>query len=70
MIELTEEQRQEIREAGEPFYLTDPDTKQEYVLLRAESYAKVRDILEEERTRQAIAKVARRNAAGRIQDEP
>jgi len=39
MIELTEEQRQQVRQAsGEAARAIDPDTKQEYVLIRAELY--------------------------------
>ena len=38
-MDLTEELRRKIREVkGEPLVLTDPETKQEYVLLRAEVY--------------------------------
>jgi hypothetical protein len=41
-MELTEEQRQKIREANaESIVLTDPETKQEYVLLRADVYERL-----------------------------
>jgi hypothetical protein len=39
MIELSEEQRQELQGAGDrPVRLIDPQTGQEYVILRAEVY--------------------------------
>ena len=48
MIELTEQQRREVRGAGEaPIRLTDPDTKAEYVVLRAELYERMRRVFEE-----------------------
>lgn len=46
MIELTEEQRRELRGAGEaPVRLVDPETKQEYVAVRAEVYARLQGLL-------------------------
>src|SRR5207302_2441155 len=45
MIELTEEQRQEMRQAnGEAPRAIDPDTKQEYVLIRAELYERMKTL--------------------------
>jgi hypothetical protein len=41
-MELTEEQRQRMREAnGEPIVLIDPETNQRYVLLRADLYERL-----------------------------
>ncbi len=45
MIELTEEQRRALSEGGSP-NLVDPQTKQEYVLVRAEVFAKLRAIVD------------------------
>jgi hypothetical protein len=48
MIELTHEQRREVRDAGEaPVRLTDPETKAEYVVLKAELYERMRRAFEE-----------------------
>ena len=45
MIELTAEQRQEVRQAnGEAPRAIDPDTKQEYVLIRAELYERMKTL--------------------------
>jgi hypothetical protein len=41
-MQLTEEQSQKVREAnGEPIVITDPQTRQEYVLLRADVYQRL-----------------------------
>jgi len=42
MLELTQEQRQEVRHAGE-----NPDTRAEYIVLRAEVYERMRRAFEE-----------------------
>jgi hypothetical protein len=47
MIELTEEQRREVRRADGPVRVTDPDTKAEYVVLKAEFYERMRRVFEE-----------------------
>lgn len=45
-LHLTEEQRQEVRRANrEPVRLTDPETQQEYVLLRAEAYERLKSLV-------------------------
>ncbi|HYT90175.1 MAG TPA: hypothetical protein VEL76_15815 [Gemmataceae bacterium] len=46
MIELTKEQRQELNRP-EPMAL-DPETKEEYVLVRKEVYARLRAVLEDD----------------------
>jgi PHD/YefM family antitoxin component YafN of YafNO toxin-antitoxin module len=70
-IELTEPQQQALDAAGdEPVQVVDPRTKAVFVLLRAEDYESLREILEEERGQKAIASVALRNAAGRMNEEP
>ncbi len=47
MIELTEEQRREVRRVDGPVRLTDPETKAEYVVLKAEVYEQMRRVFEE-----------------------
>jgi hypothetical protein len=48
MIELTLEQRQAVAQQGEaPPRAVDPDTHTTYVLLREETYARVKDLLDE-----------------------
>ena len=45
MIELTREQRQAIGTAEQPPEAIDPETGQEYLLIRREIYEKVRRVL-------------------------
>ncbi len=48
-IELTQKQRREVVQAGDrPVRLTDPETKAEFVVLRAEVYERMRRALEAE----------------------
>jgi hypothetical protein len=48
MLELTRDQRQGVRVAGDsPLRLTDPETKSEYVVLKAELYERMRRVFEE-----------------------
>ena len=44
MIELTEQQRQEVRKNG-PIRLIDPETHQQYVLVRQEVYDQLAGLL-------------------------
>jgi hypothetical protein len=45
-LELTAEERRELRQANrEPVRLTDPDTNQEYVLVRADIYDRLKSLL-------------------------
>jgi hypothetical protein len=47
MIELTEEQRRALSETGDiPPTVVDPETKETYVLLRADVYARLRAIVD------------------------
>jgi hypothetical protein len=48
MIELTEQQRRELRAAGWPQRVVNPDTQEQFVLLHAEMYERVRALLEQE----------------------
>jgi hypothetical protein len=48
MIELTQEQRQEVRRAEDgSVRLADPDTKAVYVIVTAERYERMRRVFEE-----------------------
>ena len=48
MIELTPEQRREVKEAnGDAVRALDPDTRQEYVLVCAEVYERLQALLSE-----------------------
>ncbi len=69
MIELTEEQRSAV-EQGDPIRVMAPDLGKEVVVLRADLYDTVRELLEEERQRRIIARIAMRNAATRMNDLP
>jgi len=45
-LQLTEEEKRELRQTnGKPVRLTDPETKQEYVLIRAEAYDRLKALL-------------------------
>ena len=49
MTSLTQEQRQLVEQAGgEPVRLADAETRQEYVILRADIYDRMRHLLKEE----------------------
>ena len=56
MISLTLEQRQEIQRAGgEPVWLADPETRTEYVLLKAEVNDRIRAFLDDTRSAYPLA---------------
>jgi hypothetical protein len=68
MIELTEKQREAVRN-GQAIRLAAPEIGEDIVLLRATQYEKVRELVEDQRDQQAILqysmaqaeKVAREN---------
>ena len=66
MTTITAEQRQATIEAGDsPVELADPQTGISYVLIRADVYRKMQELLESDedcREHQAWAKLARRRA--------
>jgi hypothetical protein len=66
MIELTEEQRREL-ERPEPIAV-DPQTKEEYVLVRRDVYARLKSALDDPDPRDAYAAIDR--AFAPIWDEP
>jgi hypothetical protein len=55
MIELTEKQQYELKSNSGPVRVMDPATRTEYVLVRADVYARLQQILEqaEDETEQA-----------------
>jgi PHD/YefM family antitoxin component YafN of YafNO toxin-antitoxin module len=70
-IPLTKEQQQAIDSVGStPPEVVDPRTSAAYVLIPADEYEAVREVLIEERRQKTIRTVALRNAAGRIQEVP
>jgi hypothetical protein len=71
-IQLTSQQQQILDSQVDdvPPRVVDPRTNTAYVLVAEADYDAVRDILEDERLRQAIHNVALRNAVGRMDDAP
>lgn len=70
-IQLTPQQQQILDTQGSDLLrAVDPRTNEAYVLVAEGEYEIVRELLEDERQRQAIHAVALRNAAGRIDDVP
>jgi len=70
-IQLTPQQQQILDTQGiDVLRVVDPRTNEAYVLVAEGEYESVRELLEEERQRQAIHAVALRNATGRIEDLP
>ncbi len=66
---ITQELQQALEQAGDaPVELTDPRTNTSYVLVRSDVYHEMRELLEDERSRAAIAKIAKRNAAARMEE--
>ena len=69
MIELTEAQRKAVMK-GEPVRVSAPEIGGELVLLSAATYEECREIVEDERARAAIAKVALGTAVQWAQENP
>jgi hypothetical protein len=69
MLELTEKQRQAIRQ-GEAVLMADPELGEEVVLLRAELYETIRELLEDEREKAGWAKLAAASRAGWARENP
>lgn len=68
-IELTEQQQQALDESPETEpAVIDPRNHTTYILVPASEYESVREIIEDERRRRAIAATALRNAVGRMQE--
>ena len=70
-IELTAQQQQALdTERNELPRLVDPRSNAVYVLVPEGEYETIREVLDDERRRQAIHVVALRNAVGRMDDCP
>ena len=70
-IELTAQQQQSLDAPGEdPPRVLDPRTRATYVLVPEGAYEVVREAIEDDRRQQAIRVVGRRNAVGRMDEEP
>lgn len=71
MMRLTEEQQRAVDETEvKPPQIVDPRTNEAYVLIPANDYEAVRELLDEERRQEAIHRIALRNAARRMQEAP
>ena len=69
-IELTDQQQHAVDALGEkPARLVDPRTNAAYVLLPAEIYESVREILDDEKQQKALRSVGLRNAIGRMNED-
>ena len=69
-IELTDQQQHAVDALGEePARLVDPRTNAAYVLLPAEIYECVREILDDEKQQKALRSVGLRNAIGRMNED-
>jgi hypothetical protein len=68
-IQLTDQQKQAARN-GEAVRLTVPELDSDFVLLRAEKYELIRDLLEDEREKAAWAKLARKAADRWAEENP
>jgi hypothetical protein len=68
-IELTEEQRQDVLN-GKPVRVADPDLGKEVVLLPAELYEEIQDLLRDEREQAAFRAFARKQAARLARENP
>ena len=65
---ITPELRHALEQAGDsPVELTDPRTNTSYVLVRSDLYHEMRELLEDERAREVLTKIAKRNAAARME---
>jgi hypothetical protein len=71
LMQLTEPFQQAIDALqDQPLRVVDPRTNITYVLLRAEDYENIREILEDEKRQKIIRAVGLRNAVGRMNEEP
>jgi PHD/YefM family antitoxin component YafN of YafNO toxin-antitoxin module len=69
-IPLSDTQLRALDLAGtDALQLVDPRTNAAYVLVRAEDYESVQEVLEDTRQQQAIRAVAMRNAARRTHEQ-
>jgi hypothetical protein len=69
-IALTKEQQAIDAAGATPPQVVDPRTSAAYVLIPAEEYEAILEVLVEERQQRSIQTVAPQNATGRIQEVP
>jgi hypothetical protein len=69
MIKLTDEQRSAV-ESGDPVRVMAPELGREIVVVRADLYDIVSELLQEESDREVIAGIAVRNAMARLEEAP
>ncbi len=66
---ITPELKHVVEKAGDaPVRLTDPDTHQSYVLLRADRYERLLDA-EDRREQAAFLRIAKKNAKARLMED-
>ena len=66
---ITPELKHVVEQAGDaPVRLTDPDTHQSYVLLRADQYERLIDA-EDQREQAAFLRIAKKNAKARLMED-
>jgi PHD/YefM family antitoxin component YafN of YafNO toxin-antitoxin module len=66
---ITPELRQTVDAAGgEPVCLKDPETRHAYVLLKAEDYERIREVLDDERLQEAFREAGLRSAIRGMKD--
>ena len=70
-LELTAEQQRELdTPQNQPPHLIDPRDQAEYVLIPVDEYGRLCEFIEEDRLRKTLSRVAARNAAGRMVNDP
>jgi hypothetical protein len=69
MIELTEQQRQAVRN-GEAIRVPAPELGEDVVLLRAAQYENMRELLEERHEQQAVLRYSMKQAAKAAEENP
>jgi hypothetical protein len=70
-VVLSQEQQRAIDESPEHLLrLTDPRTSVAYVLMPADRYEGIREVLEDERLQQSVRRIAAHNAVARAGEEP
>lgn len=69
MIELTEQQRQAVKN-GEAVRVSAPEIGEDVVLLRAAQYENMRELLEDQREQQVILRYSMKQAARVAKENP
>jgi hypothetical protein len=69
MIELTEQQRQAVKN-GEAIRVAASEIGEDVVLLRASQYERLRELLEDQREQQTVLRYSMQQVAKAVQDDP